>query len=264
MADLDTYREYGEELERRVRLKTHPLALKLLEKESDIPEGAQRPLRDFGYHLSLCQSFQLSRRDGIVVAMLAQDMWCFEPVVGYGLMEPPEYFLQGHNRYTPYPWDVATLEAGRHYAEELPRLEVGKYVGVVSAPLKAANFEPDVVMIYGDSAQLSLLLLARECKDGYNLKCTLSSHAACVYGVVPALLTGECQVAVPCRGDRYSAFAGDDEMILTVPKGKLEELMAGLKFVENSGSKLPRGYRFRPEYPMPESYEKIAQMMGYR
>lgn len=261
MSDIHIYREYGEELERRLRLKTFPLAVKLLEKQGDIPNGAQRPLRDFGYHLSLCQSYQFSRRDGLLMAMLKQDNWCFEPVVGYGLQEPPQYFLEGYNRY---PRDVGTLEAGRHYAEELPRLEVGKYIGVVSVPLKTANFEPDVVMIYCDSTQLSLLLLGREWKDGYSLNCRISSHAACVYAVVPALLSGECQIAIPCRGDHYSAMAGDDEIILTVPKYKLKDLMDGLKYVEETGSKLPRGYRFRPEYPLPESYEKIAQMMGYR
>lgn len=261
MADFAVYRKYGEELERRLRLKTFPLALKFLEKEADIPDGAQRPVRDFGYHLLLCQSFQLSRREGITVAMLAQDMWCFEPVVGYGLKEPPKYFLEGHNRY---PKDVATLEAGSHYADELPRLEAGKYAGVVSAPLKTANFEPELVIIYCDSAQLSLLLLGREWKDGYNLKCALSSHAACVYAVVPAILSGECQVAVPCRGDHYGAMAGDDEMIFAVPKKKLEDLMAGLRYLERTGSKLPRGYRLSPEVPLSESYEKIAKMMEYR
>ena len=70
MVNLKTYREYGEEVERRLRLKTFPLAVKMLESAESIPNGAQRPLKDFGYHLSLCQAFQMSRRDGITVAML--------------------------------------------------------------------------------------------------------------------------------------------------------------------------------------------------
>ena len=260
MVELSIYCEYGEELERRLRLKTFPLAVKLLEQESDIPQGAMRPLEDLGHHLSLCQAFQLSRREGQAMAMLKEDMWCFEPVVGYGFAEPPEYFLQGHNRY---PDDVATLEAGSHYAREFPRLKVGEYVGVVSAPLKTTNFEPDLIMIYGDSAQLNLLLLGREYKEGRNLKCALSGHAACVYAVVPAVQSGECQVAVPCRGDRYRAMAGDDELIFTVPRQRLEDLMAGLRHVNSTGSKIPSGYSFQPEYPLPESYDKIAQMMDY-
>jgi uncharacterized protein (DUF169 family) len=260
MAELECYHGYGDELERRLRLKTFPLALKLLENEGDMPDEAERPLRDFGHHLSLCQAFQISRREGATIAMLKEDNWCPEPVIGYGLGDPPEYFLEGHNRF---PRDVETLEAGKHYAQEFPCLEVGRYAGVVSAPLRTTSFKPDLVVIYCDSAQLSLLLLGREYKEGYNLKCVLSSHAACVYGVVPAVQSGECQVAIPCRGDHYRAMAGDDEIIFTVPQGKLEELVAGLRYVNSMGSKFPKGYTLHPEYPLLESYEKIARMMGY-
>ena len=165
MAQIKYFHEIGEELEKRVRLKTFPLAVKLIEKTKDIPDGAHRPLKDTGHHLSLCQAYQISRRDGKTMAMLKEDNWCFEPVVGYGLGEPPQYFLDGYNRF---PDDVATLEAGRHYAEEFPRLETGRYIGVVSAPLTMTGFEPDLVMIYCDQAQLSLLLLAKEYKEGYN------------------------------------------------------------------------------------------------
>jgi len=260
MSNLSIYREYGEELERRLRLKTFPIALKLLTKEADIPKEAQRPLKDFGYHYALCQSFQLSRREGVTIAMLKEDHWCFEPVVGYGLGEPPEFFLEGHNRY---PRDVQTLEAGKHYAEEFPRLEVGKYIGTVSAPLRTTSFEPDTVMIYCDSSQLGLLLLGREYRDGRNLKCALSGHAACVYGVVPSIQSRQCQVAVPCRGDHYRAMAGDEEMIFSVPKVRLEDLMIGLREIEKTGSKLPKAYSFLPEYPMSLNYDKIAKLMGF-
>ncbi len=256
---LSVFHEYGEELEKRLRLQTFPLAVKLLEKEEDIPREAQRPMKDFGYHLALCQGFALSRREGTTLAMLKEDMWCFEPVVGYGFAEPPEYFLEGYNRF---PRDVKSLEAGANYAHELPCLEFGKYIGVVSAPLMTATFEPDVIMLYCSSAQLSLLLLGRECKDGFNLKCGLSSHAACVYAVVPTIQSGECQVAVPCRGDRYAAIAGDNEMVFTVPKGRLEDLIVGLRYVYETGSKLPKGYRMEHEYELSPGYAEIGEMLG--
>jgi len=256
---LSPVSKYAEELERRLRLKTHPLAIKLLEGEQDIPEGAQRPLRDFGYRLSTCQGFAASRRDGMVLAMLKEDMWCFEPVIGYGLAEAPDYFLQGNNRF---PEDVESLAVGKNYAQDFPRLPVGKYIGIVSGPLGAANFEPDLIIFYCDSAQLSLLLLAREYKDGHDLKCSLSSHAACVYAVVPSFETGRCQVSVPCRGDHYQAMAGDDELIFTVPKEKIEDLISGLRYLETTGSKLPRNYRMMREPQLRPSYMKLAQMTG--
>lgn len=260
MNSENSYQEYGKELEKRLRLKTLPLAVKLIKTKKEIPGTAQRPLEDYGHHLSLCQSYQKSRREGTTIAMLKEDNWCFEPVVGYGLAEPPEYFMEGHNRF---PQDVESLEAGRHYAEEFPKLETGKYIGVVSAPLKAANFTPDLTMIYCDSEQLSLLLLGREYKHGYNLNCSLSSHAACVYAVVPVIQRGKCQVAIPCRGDRYSAMAEDDEMIFAVPRDKMKDLMTGLRHIKETGSEIPREYRVYPEYPLGKSYKKIAEIIGY-
>ena len=259
MTRFDIFHSHGEELEKRLRLKTFPLAVKLLEKEEDIPKGAIRPIRDLGYHLSLCQCFAMSRREGAVIAELKEDMWCFEPVIGYGLAEPPEYFLEGHNRF---PHDVKTLEAGSNYAHQLPRLEFGKYIGVVSAPLTTVNFEPDMVVIYCDSPQLNLLLLGREYEDGYNLTCRLSSHAACVYAIVPIMQGEKYQVAVPCRGDRYRAMALDDEMIFSMAKERVEDVLLGLRRVEEYGSKLPRGFTMKPEYKLPESYAKIGKMLG--
>ena len=127
MTKFDVFHEYGKELEKRIWLQTFPLVLKLLEKESDIPEKAQRPLRDFGYHLSTCQGFVLSRRQGKLIAMTKEDMWCSESVVGYGLAEPPQHFLNGHHRF---PENMESLEAGSVWAHEFPKLEAGKYVGI--------------------------------------------------------------------------------------------------------------------------------------
>jgi uncharacterized protein (DUF169 family) len=259
MVNLDYMHGWGEEIGRRLRLQSFPFALKLLEKEEDIPEGAVRPKKDLGQHLFLCQAFQMSRREGTIIAMLKEDMVCFEPVIGYGLAEPPQYFMDGHNRF---PEDVETLEAGKNYAHEFPRLETGKYIGVISAPLVTANFEPDIVLLYVNPAQLTLLLLGREYRDGYNLKCALSGHAACVYSVVPSIQSGKCQVAIPCRGDRWLAMAADDELIFSVPTGKMEDLMLGLKRIDETGSKMPFKRVIKPDAEPAESYRKLAKMLG--
>ena len=179
--------------------------------------------------------------------------------LGYGWDYPPQYFLEGHNRF---PEDVQDLEVGRNYASNFPRFDVGKYSGIVSAPLTKANFEPDLVMIYCNSEQLSLLLLGREFKDGFDLPCRLSSHAACVYSVVLAIQEDKCQVALPCRGDRYYALAGNDEIIFTIPTKKIEDLLEGLRYVEKYNSKLPKTPRMVREPEREESYEKISKMLG--
>ena len=251
MADLSI----TDEVSRKLRMNALLLGIKLLRSAKDIPSEAKRPLRDFGYRMSVCQSFHLARYEGPTIAMLSEDMWCSEPVIGYGFKEPPKDFMDGHTRY---PADTATLEAGSHCAHELPKLEVGKYVGVVIAPLKWAKFEPDLVMIYCNTLQLNMLLLGMEWKDGYNLKCAISSHASCIYSVVPILLGGKWQITIPCRGDRYYAMAGDGEIIFTCPMGKFNDLRTGLRYLETTGSKLPCGNALRIEYSPHESGEVYA------
>jgi uncharacterized protein (DUF169 family) len=259
MADFRKFHKYAEEIERRIRLQSYVLAIKLLKSEKEVPRGAERPLRDWGYRVPLCQGYALSRKEGRTVAMFQEDMLCFEPVVGYGWAKTPKYFLDGYNRF---PQDVKDLKAGKGYAADFPRFGTGKYKGVVSASLSKVNFNPDMILIYCNSAQLSLLLLGREYMDGHDLKCSLSSHAACVYSVVPVLEKKQCQVAIPCRGDRYFAMAGDDEIILTVPTLKIEELLKGLRHLDKQGSRLPRNPSMQREPSFPGSYMKILNMMA--
>lgn len=142
---MENFRAYAEEIQKPLALQSPPIAVKMLEKEQDIPEGAKRPKRDFGVCLAQCQAFAFAERNGMSIALLKEDMWCLEPVIGYGLEEHPQYFLEGRNRY---PDDVETLEAGANWARGFPRFEAGKYVGIVSGPLATVGFEPDLVVIY--------------------------------------------------------------------------------------------------------------------
>ncbi len=252
-------RKYMEEIERHVRPSTHPFAVRMLRSAEEIPEGAKRPKSDFGKCLSACQGFTLARRYGMSIAMLKEDMWCPEPVIGFGLAETPQYFLEGHNRY---PSGVESLEAGANWAREFPRLKFGQYVGVVAAPLSEANFDPDVVVIYCNSAQLLRLLLAIAYRDGRDVTSSLSGHAACVYAIVPAMLTDKCCVAVPCRGDRGRAGAQDDEIIFTVPRARLDDLVLGLG--KGGTGSLPTTPMMVPEYKLSPSYARMARLMGMK
>jgi uncharacterized protein (DUF169 family) len=260
MLSLNDFNGFGEEIERRLLLRTSPVAIKLLETEKDIPEGALRPKRDLGFHLGLCQAFALSRREKKTVAMLKEDHWCYLPVIAFGLAEPPDFFLQGN---TFVNFSVGDLKAAAKLAKALPCLEHGKYVGVVSAPLSAANFAPDMVVIYSNTNQLRCLLSAVKYRDGYLVKPTLDPSGACFQATVPVLQTGECQVTVPCGGDRAHALAQDDEMIFSIPRSRLEDLMLGLRHFDE----IDRGYtRFapdmRPEYPLSDLYLKAGKMVG--
>jgi len=257
--ELAQLRRAAAEIESVLRLQTHPIAVRMLGDEKEIPAGAKRPLRDLGHHLSTCQALAMSRRQGTAIAQLMEDMWCVEPVIGFGMAEAPEFFLEGNNRY---PDSARTPEAGRRWARAFPMLRVGEFVGILSAPATAADFEPHMVIIYCNPAQLTQLLFVKNWMDGVDVETRLSGHAACVYAVVPTIQTGGWQVTSPCRGDRTRALARDDEMIVTIPAADLLEVAEGLLEAQKERHGLPLPLTMKPDYDLPPAYATIGRMMG--
>lgn len=261
MTEFAVFHEYAKELEDRIRLQTYPLAIKMLEKESDIPDKTQRPLRDFGYRLSSCQGFAMSRREATVMATTLEDMWCPEAAVGYGLAEPTPYYFEGRHRF---PQTVESLEAGSIWANEFPRFETGKYIGIVSAPLNTVNFKPDVIVMYCDTGQLGTLLLAAASKEGRELSCTVGAKGACIYSVVAPMQSGNYQVTVPCPGDRRRAAALPNEMIFSVPVRKMEGLLISLRYLEPYRYQLPFRYLMQPQSQLWPNYAEMGRQIGMK
>jgi uncharacterized protein (DUF169 family) len=250
----------AEDIWEKLRLRTHILAIKLLRDVNDIPKGAIRPIKDLGYHLDLCQSFAMSRWAGETIAMLKEDMWCFEPVVGFGLAEAPEIFLQGNNRF---PASAMNQKAGKKWAQSFPYIKLAKYIGIVSAPLSQCSFEPDMFIIYCDPSQLTQLLIAKECIDGISVNCTLSGHAACVYAVVPVIQNKQCIVSSPCLGDRRTAMTQDNEIMFSGLIELLEDLSKAFEYLDEQNMwRFPWVPTLYPEHKLSEIYTKIGKIMG--
>lgn len=243
MPSIEDYNRYGEELEKWLRLKTSPVAVRMLESETDIPQGAVRPRKDRGYHLAQCQAFALSRRNRETVAMMKEDNWCPAPVTAYG-MEPRS--------------DDPAARASMKYDS----FEAGKYAGIVTAPLEKANFEPDVVIIYLNTAQLRTLLLTmtleeRDMIDSYYFP------PSCAHAVVSPVLNGRYHIVLPDPGEYARALCGEDEMMFAVPGEKLEALVSDIKkAMESGGPFFNESMIMRPDFPQPDLYKHIFKDWG--
>ena len=220
-------KESGTELKETLKLKSSALGVKILESEDSIPEGAKRPVKDLGYHLSVCQGFTIARRQGMTIAMLKEDMWCFYPVIGFGIEKPVEYFLEGKTRF---PGMASTIEAGKAWAKDFPYLKK-KSAGIAFAPLELINFVPDVVLIYCDSIQAYSIVKALTWKTGVDLPIQprLCPIASCVYSVVGPLISTNYSVTFPDGGERTRGMANDDEITFGLKFDFLTDLMEGIR-----------------------------------
>jgi uncharacterized protein (DUF169 family) len=243
MTDISELNKFGEDLERILILRTSPLAVKMLEKESDVPEGAVRPKKDRGQHFSQCQAFAMSRRQKTPVAMLKEDNWCFAPVIAYGLEDRPQ-----DKELQPFL--------------QFPRFDTGKYVGIVSAPLKKANFDPDVVIIYSNTAQLRNMLLPFSYSQRPHIEYEFFPPA-CAYQVVPVMTEGATVVSLPDPGDYQRALAGEDEIVLSLPPDKLATMVDNLRRFEEGEFGYSRASMFmRNDFPRPEFYQMLFKRWG--
>ena len=241
-------------------MRTAPIAVKMLEKEKDIPKEAIRPKRDRGYHLAQCQAFALTRRNRETIAMLKEDSWCWAPLIAFGLVETPEFFLEGN---IFYPALVSTLEASKKVSQHTPFFEYGKYIGILSGPMSTASFEPEVVLIYSNTAQLRVMLMAIMYKGGDRVTSEFNPLDSCIYSVVPVIQKGEYRITLPDPGDFQRALAAEDEIILSVPTDRVEELVMGLRHLEE----IEHGYlqfslEMRPNFPRPDFYNMLFEKWG--
>ena len=259
MINLDEIHDLGLKIEELLRLQSYPIALKMLEKGDKTPKQAIKPTRDWGHHISFCQALALTRRQGYTIVLSKEDMWCFEPVVGLGFVEPPKRFLDGWNRY---PDTSSSLKAGAKWAKNMPRFEYGKYDRVITAPLHDTTFIPDIFILYGEPAKMTQIMLAKIWLDGEDINTRLSSHAACVYYVVPTIKENRWNISLPCGGDLRRAACETNNMIFSAPIEVLKDLYEGLKAIKEEKLGLPLNLSLAIEYNLPESYVEIGKIIG--
>lgn len=220
----------------------------MLKSEAEIPAGAFRPKKDKNEHYAMCQVFAMARRQGKTVAMFKEDHWCFQPLISYGLID--EQGLTGPGGNTGDPT----------YDKRLP---VGKYAGMVCAPLKDAKFTPDLVMIYCNSHQLRHLSMMYKDTKGKHLVGVIDPIGSCVYSVTNPFLDGVGTLVVPDPGDYDRAGAEPDEMIVTIPAQVLPEFMTVFHKYDTQGPKFRSwALNMQPNFPQPKFYQDYFKKWG--
>src|SRR5204862_5559364 len=95
-----------------------------------------------------------------------------------------------------------TKEASRRSEAAVDKFAPGEYYALLVAPLDRATFEPHVVCIYANPAQVMRLTQAALWKRGGRLASSFEGRAVCADIIVTTMKTGEAQVILPCSGDR--------------------------------------------------------------
>jgi uncharacterized protein (DUF169 family) len=246
-----------EKIESHVRPATFPVAVRLVESVDQIPPKARRPQRDLGVQITTCQGVTMARRYGWTVALTKDDINCPLTKVAFGLESAPAYFMEGNccaGMYTCSPEAGAKTESFTHH---LPH---GQIAAILMGPAARVTFEPQVVIIYANPAQVLRLTTGALWKNGGALKSTFTGRIDCSDEIIRTMATNECQVILPCYGDRVFGQASDDEMAFTFPWSKVDELVEGLEGTHKGGVRYPIPSFVRYSGEMPPTYKKLDEI----
>ncbi len=239
------------ELQTYIRPQTFPVAIRMLKPGEPIPERARRPARDFKKLSMNCQVIDMARRYGWTIALTREDHICSLGIAALGFEKPTHLHNSGtlcEGMYTE------TKEAGRRSEAAVDRFAQGEYETLLVAPLDRAPFEPHLVCIYANPAQVMRLTQAALWKRGGKLTSAFGGRIDCSEIIVTTMRTDQPQVILPCSGDRIFGQTQDHEMAFTIPWSQMEEIVEGLRGTHAGGIRYPITQFMEYEAKLPPRY----------
>jgi uncharacterized protein (DUF169 family) len=254
LAPVNLMSSLEEALSRHLRPGTFPLAVRMVGRNEGLPAKTRRPKQDFGHTVAICQTFSIARRYGWQIAVGAEDIGCPLALTAFGFMPMTNGFRCGEmcgGMFTESDHVGARTEAA------VPKFEFQTYQYLLTAPITKANFQPDLYLVYGNSAQIMRLLTGYLWKDGGYLTSRFSGRLDCADICIETMQTGKPQVVLPCYGDRVFGQTQDDEMAFTIPAGDEQRIIDGLEGTHRGGIRYPTPSYLKYQPKFPDHYYKL-------
>jgi len=226
----------SQEMECLLRLKASPVAYKRLEKLEEldkIPEVMRLDRR-----ASFCQVPAMARTMGMTVAA-TRDNFGERCARINGLAPTTEKEVAWEAEGFANTW-FANVEEARKQMAEYPLVPPGE--AVVLAPLASGKFDPDVILIYANPAQMMLLMNGLQFKDYERFQFFFIGEGSCADGLAQCYTTGKPALAIPCMGERAFGAVTEDEMVMALPPGMMAKAVEGLKALKSRGIGYPIMY----------------------
>jgi dephospho-CoA kinase len=224
-------------LELLMRLKSFPVAFKLFEDKKALSEIPF--IRRMNYKSTLCQLINLVKSfDWTVGADVDDFMSAVCPSI-IGLTDIPDYMKDG--TFRSIVWTKSRADA-KKYEDAIPRLPVGKYEAVALAPLVYNPFDPDIVLIYANPAQMMLLINSLQFENYEVMQFYCVGETSCSDAIARCYQNRKPALSIPCYGERRYGHAQDDELVMAIPVEMMDKALNGMEALYRRGIRYPISY----------------------
>lgn len=256
------YQEAARELKGALRMRTEPLGVAFLSDAASLPEKTRRPSQALGKRVTICQGVTMARLYGWPVGLTPEDLICVPGMLAFGLA-PESDPGQEMARILCEVGFHQELAAAREEVEALTRFSPQEIEALYLAPLERLGLDPDVVVVYGNPAQLMRLIQGATFGLGERAQGDFGGKIECSSYLIGPHKTGQVRVTIPGAGDRIFSMTQDDELVVSFPARLLPAILKGMA---EAGKKIGARYpvtfyqNFQPEFPPP--YQDRAKKWG--
>ena len=233
-----------------LRTNTFPVAVKIYKKGEEVPVKAKSPAKDFKHRLAICQGINMARRLGSVLKFTKEDQSCALAQVIVGYVDEPDFIKDGS---VVYPLYAADMDVAKKTQESTPKMPVADTGTVVVAPLNRCDFDPDVVIIYGNAAQIVRCVQGALFHEGGYIESRFAGRGACGGEITVPISQQKYNLIAPGGGERVFALTADDELAFAVPASKFESFIDGVIATHKGGvARIPTpfaGINHEPSWP---------------
>jgi uncharacterized protein (DUF169 family) len=220
---MDQYHRFASHISDAVQLTQPPVGIKFLEKNTAIPEASLARGHRF------CQLIMRARH-GEELVLTPETISCPGAAAALGFKPLPPNLEAG--QMLKAFGIFADQGKGARTIRAMPRLELGRYAGIIAGPLDRITFEPDGIIIEDEAEKLMWIALAWLNRQGGRLEfSTAILQAMCVDCAVIPFTQHRMNMTFGCYGCRDATDMKPGEASLGFPADGLEELASNLQFL---------------------------------
>ncbi len=216
---IEEFMAKGMELKNAIALQ-RLVGLKFCKDQDEIPPKARRPMRDFKYHMPICQAIAQARTIGLTLGLAIEDNFCLPGASVFGLTK---------FAYSFYPHHVKDQEAASKldavFKERDSLIPLGTYQAIVISPFDRLQIEPDVIIAYGVPGQVGRIAKAFTW-FGELVPALYFGGLGCS-AIVLSHVKQQPVLCVPAGGEKVLAGTNDFEMSIVFPAGQLDKALEG-------------------------------------
>ncbi|MBI1251136.1 MAG: hypothetical protein GC189_06675 [Alphaproteobacteria bacterium] len=234
--DAAALSELAQDLERLLKLRTIPFAMKLFERKEEL-DAIPRLRRPKAIH-TLDQIVGQAARLGWTVGVTSENLVGAQcrAVVGLGGAKTDDWMSGAHMTGV---WFSTLEDAGAHQ-RAMHCVPDGRYEALVIGPLAGGKLQdPDIALFYATPGAMIYFINGLQWSGYKRFDWSVVGESACADSWGRALTTRQPSLSIPCFAERRYGGVLDDEMLMAATPQDMRKAIEGMTALAKNGFRYP-------------------------